>query len=364
MIIIYFVYFITLFSIIVFFLYENIYIIAIIVKYLSNYKVKYGGGLKMCSYIIYCDDLQEGMWFKKLNSHFANASLKVIPSSRKELSTIGLDKVLKYDRPDIVLMDEDQIIFVLERTVEVPSGHNVGQRYGRLLAAAQERIPVVYFGPYAAYKHGGNTAGPRYMNLRLFYSLTNVSNLYNTAITTINWPVDRNYEVLRTPVKDIRIQQYLELFFSYYDSYGFSGLTEYIKNSQFQLEQLQEQQNFTSTEVRSPEQYNVPPESVELLSVSEFKNKYNINYNFPSNIQKIVLYHVGMAYIRSDPYTGMAALYKHLYADNNTYQILEFAQIESKLWYNQRPTGKTYRMYKEFSDAIIFSDNFILHRDL
>lgn len=318
----------------------------------------------MCSYTIYCDDLQEGMWFKNLNSHFVNAILKVIPSSRKELVTIGLDKVLKYDRPDIVLVDKDQIILVLERTVEVPSGHNVGQRYGRLLAAAQERIPVVYFGPYAAYKHGGNTAGPRYMNLRLFYSLTNVSNLYNTAITTINWPVDSNYEVLKTPAKDIRIQQYLELFFSYYDLYGFSGLTEYIKESQFQSQQLLEQENFVSKEVRSPEQYDTPPESVEILTVSAFMNRYNINFNFPSNIQKIVLYHVGMTYIRSDPYTGMAALYKYLYTDNSTYQILEFANIESKLWYNQRSTSKSYRMYKEFSDAILFSDAFILQRDL
>lgn len=318
----------------------------------------------MNHYIIYCDDLQEGIWFKNLNSHFSNANLEVIPSRRKDLAAIGLDKVLKYDRPDIVLLDNDQIILVLERTVEVPSGHNVGQRYGRLLAAAEERIPVVYFGPYAAYKHGGNTAGPRYMNLRLFYSLSNVSNTCNTAITTINWPVDRNYEVLKTPAKDVRIKEYLNLFFSYYDSHGFSGLTEYIKNSPFQLRQIQEQENFALTEVRYPEQYDVPPESVELLTVSTFKRRYNIAYNFPSNHQKIVLYHVGMTYIRSDPYTGMAALYKHLYSDSNTYQILEFANISSNLWYQQRQTSKTYRMYKEFSDAILFSDAFILQQNL
>lgn len=318
----------------------------------------------MNHYMIYCDDLQEGMWFKNLNSHFSDANLEVIPSSRKALAAIGLDKVLKYDRPDIILVDDDQIILVLERTVEVPSGHNVGQRYGRLLAAAEERIPVVYFGPYAAYKHGGKTAGPRYMNLRLFYSLSNVSNTYNTAITIINWPVDTNYEVLKTPVKDIRIKEYLELFFSYYDSYGFSGLTKYIKNSSFQHSQIQEQKKFASAEIRSPEQYDVPPESVELLTVSAFKRRYNISYSFPSNIQKIVLYHVGMTYIRSDPYTGMAALYKHLYTDNNTYQILEFSNIPSNLWYQQRQTSKSYRMYKEFSDAILFSDAFILQQNL
>lgn len=327
-------------------------------------KYNYREDVQMSQFLIYCDDLQEGMWFKNLNPHFSNANLEVIPSSRKALAAVGLDKVLKYDRPDIVLLDGDKIIFVLERTVEVPSGHNVGQRYGRLLAAAEEHIPVVYFGPYAAYKHGGNTAGPRYMNLRLFYSLNNVSNIYNTAITTINWPVDKNYEVLKTPVKDTRIKEYLDLFLSYYDTYGFAGLTEYIKDSNFQLEQTKEQQYFASTEVRSPEQYNVPPESVEILPISAFLRRYGIDYKFPSNIQKIVLYHVGMTYIRSDPYTGMSALYKYLYADANTYQILEFAEIPSTLWYQQRSSSKTYRMYKEFSDAIIFNDKFVLQRDL
>lgn len=318
----------------------------------------------MNNFLIYCDDLQEGMWFKNLSPKFQNASLEIIPSRRKDLLTLGLDRVLKYDRPDIILMDNNQIILVLERTVEVPSGHNVGQRYGRLLAAAEERIPVVYFGPYAAYKHGGGTAGPRYMNLRLFYSLANVSDTYNTAITTINWPVDSRYEVLRTPAKDVRVKQYLDLFFSYYDTYGFIGLTEYIKESQFQLEQIQEQEDFAATEIHSPEQYDAPPESVEILSVPAFNRRYGISFNFPSNVRNIVLYHIGMTHIRSDPYAGMSALYKYLYSNNCTWQILDFAEISSSAWYNQRTTSKTYRMYKEFADAIIFSDAFILHNDL
>ena len=101
-------------------------------------------------YEIFCDSLQEGLWFKKLNNSFSEARLVVIPNSQKGQQKYGIDKVLQYDRPDIVLKDNDDVIFVLERTVEVPSGHNVGQRFGRLVAAAKERIPVVYFGPYMA----------------------------------------------------------------------------------------------------------------------------------------------------------------------------------------------------------------------
>lgn len=318
----------------------------------------------MHNYLIYCDDLQEGMWFKNLNHRFDDAYLEIIPASRKTINSLGLDKVLKYDRPDIILLDNDEIIFVLERTVEVPSGHNVGQRYGRLLAAAEEHIPVVYFGPYAAYKHGGNTAGPRYMNLRLFYSLNNVSRNLNTAITTINWPVDVHYEVLRTPSKDDRLKAYLELFFSYYDRHGFNGLTEYINDSDFQQEQIDEQIAFAETEIRDPEQYDIPPDSVEIIGISEFLRRYGLSLRFHRNITEVILYHVGMTYIRSDPYTGMSALYKNLYGNDSRVLILDFANIDSPKWYSQRKSSKTYRMYKEFADGILFSDGFVLHDDL
>ena len=75
------------------------------------------------SYEIFCDSLQEGIWFKNLHSDFRNADLRVIPNSKKEQKKLGIDRVLQYDRPDIVLKDRNQVIFVLERTV-VPSEMN------------------------------------------------------------------------------------------------------------------------------------------------------------------------------------------------------------------------------------------------
>lgn len=307
-------------------------------------------------YEIFCDSLQEGMWFKHLSKYFEAAQLVVIPNTQIEQRSSGLDKVLEYDRPDIILKDNGEVIFVLERTVEVPSGHNVGQRFGRLVAAAKERIPVVYFGPYMAYKHGGATAGPRYMNLRLFYSLKNVSNYFNTAITTINWPVDYNCEVLKTPEKDERLKKYLDLFMSYYNTYGNNGLTTYIKDSQFQQEQYEEQIEFAESNVQNPEQYNSPPDSVEIMSVSHFKRAYCDSLALKTQIQRIVVYHVGMTYIRSDPYAGMAALYYYLYGDDRTVQILHFPNIQYNEWQKLKRTTKTYRMFKEFSDAILFED--------
>ncbi len=100
---------------------------------------------------VYYDSYQEGIWFKGLHYRLYEANLYPFP--RGNSGPEYLKRALIYDRPDIVVVDNNQPIFVLERTVEVPSGHNVGQRFARLVAAAQMRIPIVYFGPYAAYKH-------------------------------------------------------------------------------------------------------------------------------------------------------------------------------------------------------------------
>lgn len=316
------------------------------------------------SYQVFCDSLAEGLWFKRLHPDFADAELIEIPNSKREQARFGIDRVLQYDRPDIILKDYNDVIFVLERTKEVPSGHNVGQRFGRLVAAAKERIPVVYFGPYKAYKHGGATAGPRYMNLRLFYSLRNVSEYYNTAVTTINWPVDANCEVLMTKEKDRRLIEYIDLFLGYYCANGADGLTEYIKNSVFQSEQYEEQEYFADTQIQDPEQYDDPPESVEILDRWQFEQQYCSLHRISLNIRRIVLYHVGMTYIRSDPYSGMAALYHYLYGSDDCIQILSFPNIDSDEWQHLGRTTKTYRMFKEFSDAILFADGLIYRENL
>ena len=285
------------------------------------------------SYEIFCDSLQEGLWFKRLNDCFSKAELVVIPNSQREQRLYGIEHILQYDRPDIILKDNGNVIFVLERTVEVPSGHNVGQRFGRLVAAAKERIPVVYFGPYMAYKHGGATAGPRYMNLK-------------------------------TPLKDARLIEYLDLFMRYYNANGSFGLTEYIKESDFQAEQYIEQERFAENEVQNPEQYDTPPDSVEIMPVAQFERRYARLPYRDTNIRYIELYHVGMTYIRSDPYAGMAALYHYLYGSDDVVQILHFPNIQFNEWCKLRKTTKTYRMFKEFSYAILFNDQLVMNEEL
>lgn len=70
------------------------------------------------------------------------------------------------------------------------------------------------------------------------------------------------------------------------------------------------------------------------------------------------------AAIRSDPYAGMSALYYYLYCDNRTAQILLFPNISMAEWDELGRNTKTYRMFKEFGDAILFQDGLLLRDEL
>ena len=43
----------------------------------------------MADFTIYCDDLQEGIWFQELDPHFENAELEVIPSKKAEIMSVN-----------------------------------------------------------------------------------------------------------------------------------------------------------------------------------------------------------------------------------------------------------------------------------
>lgn len=311
---------------------------------------------------IYYDDLQEGMWFKKLHPYLTNAKLSPITGS--ENINPEIKRALKYDRADIILTHENIPILVVERTIEVPSGHNVGQRYARIAGAAEENIPSVYIFPYVAVKHGGETAGPRYTNLRLFRSFENLMALTGSVVTTINWPVDDDCEVLTTPAKDIRFIEYLNLFFEYYSQNGLDNIHSYIQDSDFQQEQYDEIEIFSQS-VKRRSTYDTPPPSVSIMSTSDFKLNYNIKVNNPS-IGNIIVYDIGMNYLRSDPYTGTAMLYDYLYKDHSSdLLVLNFKQLQKSQWTTKAKTGrKDIKLYKHVADGILFKDGFIEKKEL
>ena len=94
-------------------------------------------------YNIYSDNLIEADWFKSLNKKFSDSKVALIKSRGNNLPII--EKIISYDRPDIILLKNNKPLLVVEKTREVPTGHNVGQRMARLVRSVELNIPTIFF---------------------------------------------------------------------------------------------------------------------------------------------------------------------------------------------------------------------------
>lgn len=315
----------------------------------------------MSRFEILYDEPQEAYWFRNLHPDLADAREASITSARKRPEVV---KVLSYDRPDVVLLDDGHPILVVEETVEVPSGHNVGQRFARIAAAAECGVPCLYFGPYVAKKHGGDTAGPRFMNLRLFHALDAMERTTGSAVTTVNWPVDLQCEVRRDAHKDDEVKAYMATFFEeYYRTTSLPELNRALVASEFHERMVSERQEFAENQIRSPEQYNAPPPSVEILERNSLTPRYSYIEDVSFLKNELVLYNVGMRNIRSDPYTGMSILYHYLYIAEQPDRdlVLWFPYITHETWKTTAAgrERKDIRLFRIAADAILFADSLV-----
>lgn len=316
----------------------------------------------MSDFTILYDEPHEADWFRALHPDFADAREASITSVSR---MPHVKEILAYDRPDIILLSGDEPVLVIEETVEVPSGHNVGQRFARIAAAAEAQVPSLYFGPYVAKKHGGDTAGPRYMNLRLFHALESMSRTTGSAITTINWPVDKRCEVRRDRAKDQDVREYMEMFLTGFYNKPRTHIHEHIVSSELHGRLINERIAFAQTQIRNPEQYDGPPASVVILGRQDFEQQHGLARTaLADSMTEVVRYEVGMNYIRSDPYTGMGILYRYLYTLNYASRalVLWFPNISQDQWMSAAAKGnrKDIRLFRVSADAILFSDGLLV----
>jgi hypothetical protein len=118
--------------------------------------------------IIFADNKVEGAWFRGLSTGLKDASY--VPIRRRGGNPPAVKALIVYDRPDIILVSQHDAVLVVEKTREVPTGHNVGQRLARLVRAAELKVPTIYFFPFDAKKHG-TFANICHMNIRLLEAM-------------------------------------------------------------------------------------------------------------------------------------------------------------------------------------------------
>ena len=102
---------------------------------------------------------------------------------------------MKYDRPDIILVKDDVPKLVIEKTREVPTGHNVGQRFARLVNAVENGVPIIFFLPFKATKHGKHQ-GVCAIPIRLFDAIDRMEEIHNVDTLITSWDTDKDDELL------------------------------------------------------------------------------------------------------------------------------------------------------------------------
>jgi|GEM_PF-755755 len=315
---------------------------------------------------VYSDNAIESAWFKSLHHSFENLESRVIQGRGKNPDVI--ENLIQYDRPDIILTDGLKALLVVEKTREVPTGHNVGQRVARLVKAVENRVPTIKFFPFDAKKHG-KYANICKLNIRLLLAFDKMWNIHDCPIIALNWIADEDGELIDDGSEDAEIKSVLSDFV---DS-GFDP-----KCQRFTDIREQSSQEYDNRLAQRPE-YGTPPPSVTFRITSSYLS--SLGFSIESNVkthllrnQESLVYEIGMTEEkckRQDPYTGTQFIYDYAYCrfgkrpeEKNLNLILYFPNIRKSVWEQKNPNDLNTKSCNWYlvANAFIFSDGIKLIR--
>lgn len=154
-------------------------------------------------YQVWCDKPSD----KRLVEAFARISpfwggvsdIQIIPNLgphalASNFTTSQVAPLLEYDRPDIIILFEDQPILVIEITEHGYTGDNPLQRFARVVRAAEMRVPLVHFTPFARTRfdemlYTDSLTSARRVSSRLFEGFVKLTAIYGIPIVAMDWPV-------------------------------------------------------------------------------------------------------------------------------------------------------------------------------
>lgn len=314
----------------------------------------------------FCDDINEYSWFVTLDHRLKSARFERIGQRGTNPSVI--DDLIIYDRPDVILLENGIPVLVIEKTREVPTGHNVGQRVARLVRAVELGIPTVKFLPFDARKYGAHT-GICNLNARLLLTFENMWKIHKTPVMAINWPSDVYGHLIEDESADDQLRN---LICGYIDSGFDHNCAEFQSARERQLDEY-------STRCVNYGPYGEPPPSLRIAETSAVIRDLGLTKNSVDAKQLLlrkesVIYEIGMKEDkcrREDPYTGTQYIYDYLYCrsgptaeDKFRNLILYFPNIREKVWRDKNPNdpGRKSSNWYLTANAHVFSDAWSLLR--
>jgi len=311
---------------------------------------------------IFYDAPHELEWFKSLNPRLRNIESKKILDRGKNKPPI-VNELIIYDRPDIIFLLDERPVLVLEKTEEVPSGHNVGQRIGRLARAVEMGIPIIKFFPFLAKKHG-KFASLCYVRPNIFLAFKKMREFHNVPVMALNWICDSNGELRRNGTENTEIKKLITSWIN--NGFSFTDLPN-VENIE---KNMQKEYNIR---VASNTQYRKLAPSISICKTSDFSAALKSSKDLP--VVKLILsrketfvYRMDMTpekCRREDPYTGNQFIYDYSYcrtginiSDRDKNLVLSFPLITKKRWFEANPEdlGRKSFLWYVLADFILFKD--------
>jgi hypothetical protein len=320
------------------------------------------------AYEIWGDNENESLWFQSLDSRLKSAKITAIGKrgSNSEL----VDSLVMYDRPDIILLLDDKPILVLEKTAEVPTGHNVGQRAARLVRAAEHEIPVLFFLPFDARKHGAFT-GICSINTRLLKAMVRMSEIHNVPVLPVEWPSRKaDGELVADGTQDDKLAS---LVSSLLDSFPKKWNKATKQHESWLEEELQRRNS------QYPP-YQKLPTSAKIQKTSKFLESLSFDTKQYSSLlsrQETLVYKADMTpekCRREDPYTGTQFIYDYGWLrdgpqpiDRKVNLLIHVPKVTVKRWSEANPNDPQRKSSNWYltADGIVLKDGIILieHRE-
>lgn len=309
---------------------------------------------------VYADSVVECDWFKHLSPALQDARERTIKGRGKNPSHV--DALVEYDRPDIILTQDGEPVLVLEKSREVPTGHNIGQRLARIVRSAEARVPAVKFFPFDARKHGEHSSVCN-LNARLLWAFHKMTEHHGVPVVAVNWPSDGRGELINDGSENSRVERLV-------GDYLNSGFNPRCEAFQDQLTHMEEE-FYHRVERHAP--YGRPPPSVEirnteeLLSEMEEKVEPDVEEALRQR-EETVVYEIGMSPAncrREDPYTGTQFLYDYIWCRNGPQVtdklrnlVLHFPKIPRARWREANPNDPSRKSCNWYltANALFYQD--------
>lgn len=318
-------------------------------------------------YEVWGDNYVEADWFANLTPLLGSARLRILGG--RGANPADIDDLLVYDRPDIILTIDGLPRLVLEKTREVPTGHNVGQRVARLVRSVERQLPTIKYFPFDAMKHG-EYAGMCNLNIRLLAAFRRMGAIHEVPVLALNWPIDSAGELIVDGTEDAEVRSVVHEFVEL-------GAPQTWPAAAAALARMDSEY---CRRLATRPQYGALPPSVLVMTTAEFLAKVQEDTGQAHllgalrNRDETLVYTMRMTpekCRREDPYTGTQFVYD--YAECRTGAevdrksrnlVLRFPLLTRATWYAANPNdpGRKSSNWYLTANALVFRDGVELLR--